>query len=577
MFRPLRVLCLLGASSLGFGCTGTIGSTDAPGESTTDPAHPKPPVVDPPPHQPGPGSLGDAKSVPGTAPVRRLTRLEYDNTIRDLLGITTSVSQQAKFAADTESSLSGFVRGGAITEGDDARTMMTAGDTVAGTVISRLSSLLPCSPLPTAAGDQDACVAKFIPQFGKRAYRRPLTAHETELMQTLYKTQRSPEVGASFEQAVGTLVGAIIQSPQFLYHWELGNNAPLKDGSLIRFNSYELASKLSYLFWSTMPDDKLFEAADNHGLDTPDQIAAQAQRLLGDERAKQGLTNFHLQWSEIGDLLQIPKDESYKDYSPAVAQSMLDETRNFVTSLFQGKSPATLEALLTSSTTVADASLAKIYGASASASGTDAQPLTLDPKQRAGIFTHLAFLTAKADTDESHPVKRGDAILRRLLCTEFKVPTDVPPVADAMPGGATTRERFSMHDQMPCATCHVLIDPIGFAFEEFDAIGAYRTMDQGHPVDSSDTVTLGTSTLKFANAVELMGQLAKLSDVQSCMATQWMRYAMGRREVASEAPSLQVASDVFKQSSYDFKALLVALTRTRSFTHRSVSTGEVTQ
>jgi hypothetical protein len=573
MFRPLRVLCLLGAPVFGLGCTGNIDGGSAAGQPT-DPDHRPPPTVVPPMMPPGPGALDDAKSVPGPAPIRRLTKLEYDNTIRDLLGITASLSKQASFTADTESALSGFVRGGAITQGDDARTMMAAGDSVAGDVSSRLASLLPCSPLPTAAADQDACVGKFIAQFGKRAYRRPLTAHETELMQGLYRAQRSPDIGASFEQAVSALVGAIIQSPQFLYHWELGNNTPVKDGSLIRFNSYELASKLSYLFWSTMPDDKLFAAADNHGLETPEQIATQAQRLLSDDRAKQGLTNFHLQWSEIGDLLQIPKDESLTNYSPAVAQSMLDETRNFVTSLFQGKS-ATLEALLTSSSTVADASLAKIYGASPS--GTGAQPLTLDPSQRAGIFTHLAFLTAKADTDESHPVKRGDALLRRLLCTEFKVPTDVPPVADSMPGGATTRERFSMHDQMPCATCHVMIDPIGFAFEEFDAIGAFRTQDQGHPVDSTGTVSIGNNTLTFKNAVELMGQLAKLSDVQQCMATQWMRYAMGRREVATEAPSLQVANDVFKQSNYDFKALLVALTKTRSFTHRSPSTGEVTQ
>jgi hypothetical protein len=336
-----------------------------------------------------------------------------------------------------------------------------------------------------------------------------------------------------------------------------------------------MASKLAYLFWATMPDDQLFTAAESHGLETPDQIAAQAQRLLADDRAKQGLTDFHLQWSEIGDLLQIPKDESLTNYSQAVAQSMLDETRNFVSSLFAGNAPATLSALLTSSQTVADANLAKIYGTTVSGAG--AQPVTLDPKQRAGIFTHLAFLTAKADTGDSHPVKRGDGILRRLLCMEFKMPDNVPPVADSMPGGATTRERFSMHDQMPCATCHVLIDPVGFAFEEYDAIGAFRTLDQGKPVDSTGSVMLNNSTLKFANAVELMDELAKLPDVQQCMATQWMRYAMRRREVAGETPSLKVATDAFGKAGYDFKALLVALTRTRSFTYRSPSAGEVTQ
>jgi hypothetical protein len=525
---------------------------------------------------PGAGALSDKDSVPAAAPVRRLTKVEYDNTLRDLLGITTSLSKTGGFTADTESSTSGFVRGGAITEGDDARIMMAAGASVADTVSAKVGSLLPCAPVPSAAADQDACVGKFITQFGKRAYRRPLTAHETELMQGLYKTQRSAEVGATFEQAVGALVGAIIQSPQFLYHWELGNNVPTKDGNLIKFNSYEVASKLSYLFWATMPDDKLFEAADNQALSTPEQIAQQARRLLADERAKQGLTDFHLQWSEIGDLVQVPKDESLKDYSPDVAQAMIDETRDFVTSTLLGKSPATLDALLTSNTTVADARLAKIYGTTVS--GTGPQPLTLDGKQRAGIFTHLAFLSAKADTADSHPVKRGDTILRRTLCMEFKLPENVPPVPDSMPGGATTRERFSMHSMMPCATCHVMIDPVGFAFEEFDAIGAFRTLDQGKKVDSTGSFTTpGGATLKFTDAVDLMNQMAKLPEVQDCMTTQWMRYMMGRREVPGEASSQKVALGEFKKSNFDLRELLVALTRTRSFTHRSIAAGEITQ
>jgi hypothetical protein len=134
-----------------------------------------------------------------------------------------------------------------------------------------------------------------------------------------------------------------------------------------------------------------------------------------------------------------------------------------------------------------------------------------------------------------------------------------------------------MHDQMPCATCHVFIDPVGFAFEEFDAIGAFRTLDQGKKVDSSGSVTLPSgATLKFGNAVELMNQLVKLPDVQQCMATQWLRYMSGRREVEGEAPSQRVAFDEFKKANFDVRALLVAMTRTRSFTHRSISAGEVT-
>src|SRR3954471_20999537 len=179
MLRGLRVWCLLGAPLVAVGCTGSIGgdangnNPGSGGDPTTgsDTKGPKPPTG--PESKPGAGALSDKDAVPGAASVRRLTKLEYDNTIRDLLGIG-SVTKD--FTADTEANLSGFVRGGAISEGDDARIMLTAGASVADQIGGKLGSLLPCSPLPTAAADQDACVGKFITQFGKRAYRRPLTA-----------------------------------------------------------------------------------------------------------------------------------------------------------------------------------------------------------------------------------------------------------------------------------------------------------------------------------------------------------------------------------------------------------------
>jgi len=175
--------------------------------------------------KPGAGALGDSASVPGAAPVRRLTRLEYDNSIKDLLGVSMSISKDAQLG-DAESGNAGFVRGGSITGGDDARNVMNASAALSESLVPRLGSFLPCAPIPTATAEQDACAAKFITQFGKRAYRRPLTQRETEMAKGLYDAQRGPEVGASFEKAITTLIGAFIQSPQFLYHWELGGNPP---------------------------------------------------------------------------------------------------------------------------------------------------------------------------------------------------------------------------------------------------------------------------------------------------------------------------------------------------------------
>ena len=590
MTPSLKVLCVL-APLVGLGCTGMLddrsnrtprgpGSMQPGDPNTSGPSVSTPGVPNSsgPAAQPGAGSLSDGDSVPGPAPMRRLTRLEYENTLRDLLGVTGAVTSALQVGTDAESGQTGFVRGGAITGGDDVRSLMTAATLITDAIKGKLGSLLPCTPLPTAAGEQEACAKTFINDFGKRAYRRPLSGREAELAVALYTTQRSPDVGASFEDAMVAVIAGFIQSPQFLYHWELGPNAPAKDGNLVRYNSYEMASKLSYLLWATMPDDKLFAAADARALQTPEQIASEAKRLLADNRAVQGLANFHLQWLEIGELTQVAKDEEQKNWSQAVAQSMMNETREFAASVYRGgKAGSTLEAMLTSQTTFADAGLAKIYGLTTT--GTDMKEVSL-PAQRAGILTQLAFLSAHADTGDSHPVKRSDNIVRRLLCVDLEQPNniEVPPVAEPNPT-QTTRERFDVHGQAACAkACHQLLDPIGFAFESFDAIGTYRTTDRGKPVDTTGSLTLPSGTpLAFKDAPEMVGKLAKLPEVQDCMTTQWMRYMLGRREVPGEASSLAVVRDLFKKSSYDLRELVIGMTRTRSFTHRSLSAGEVAQ
>ena len=592
MIRTLSVFCLVVATPLvGVGCTGAIGDPNgsgrAPGAGEPGPGPAGQPSVPTPgvPNSTGPaavpgaGALNDNDSVPGPAPIRRLTRLEYENTLRDLLGVQPNVLGALQLGSDAESGRAGFVKGGAITGGDDVRNLMAASTAVIDAIKPKLGALLPCSPLPTAAAEQEACARKFITDFGKRAYRRPLAQREIELAQALYTSQRSPEVGASFEDAMAALIAGFIQAPQFLYHWELGPNAPVRDGNLVRYNSYEIASRLSYLFWASMPDDKLFVAAEARALQTPEQIASEARRLLADERAKHGLADFHLQWLEIGPLTQTAKDEGQKNWSPAVAQAMLNETRDFAASVYLGdKAAGTLESLLTSRATIAEAGLAKIYGVNMT--GTNAQPINLNPAQRSGILTQLAFLAAHADTGDSHPVKRGDAVLRRLLCMDLEVPDniEVPPVAEPN-DTQTTRERFDVHGKATCAaTCHQFLDPIGFAFEAYDAIGTYRTTDRNKPVDTTGSLTLPSGTpLAFKDATELVGQLAKLPETQDCMSTQWMRYMLGRREVAGEASSLAVVRELFKNSKHDLRELLVGLVRTRSFTHRSLSAGEVAQ
>ena len=573
MHRPLKLLGLVGCALAGLGCTGTIDPGAGGGTDTgNNNGGVKPPVGPMTPPNPMAGALGDKDTIPGKNPLRRLTLLEYRNTVRDLLGIPEDQISLAGLAVDQESALSGFVKGSSLTTGQDARALMASADGAAKAV--QLAKLLPCNGVPTAAAEQDACVDKFIQQFGLRAFRRPLSKAESDGLRKLYDDQRAAAVGATFEQAMVTLVSTILQAPAFLYHWEIGPVTPIRDGNLIRYNPYEIASRLSYLFWSTMPDEKLFELAQQGGLTAPDQIAAEAKRLIGDQRAKAAIVDFHFQWMEINGLSDMPKDTTFTNYSPAVAKAMSDETREFVADVFFGPKP-TLETLFTSTTTFVDSALAKVYGATVSGTGT--QKVVLDAKQRAGLLTQGSFLAVKADAGDSLPPRRGDAVLHRALCIDLEVPPNivVPAVAEPNPM-QTTRERFEVHGKDACATsCHSFIDPIGFAFENYDAIGAYRTTENGKMVDASGEVDLPKSgKVGFKNAIELSAFLAKAPETKDCMVRQWVRYGLGRREVATEEPSFRVLAQVFEQSGYNIRDMLVAFTKTRAFTHRALTAGE---
>jgi hypothetical protein len=582
MLQTLRVLALL-AGAVSLGCTGAIDngsggpSTGGPGAgpgmtgtgpgSGIGPGNPAPPPD-------RTGALGDSASAPGPAPLRRLSRLEFDNTVRDLLGVT-SATAAGRLTDDQGSHDSGFNTGGSITGSSDARGVMTSAEEIAAAALQKLPTLLPCNPIPAGRAEQDACADSFVEKFGLRAFRRPLSANEAMELKTLYRANRDAPLNDTFEQAISAVITGVLQAPQFLYHWEVNPDGPIKDGKLLRLGPYELASRLSYLFWASMPDDQLFTAVQMGKLNSPDDIAREARRLLSSDRARAGLQDFFTQWLEMGNLADLPKDPSIKAYSPALVASMNEETKNFVASLFLGpKADGKLETLLTSPASVIDANLAKLYGVTGFA-GTDTKAASFDPTQRAGIFTQASFLTAMADAVDSHPVKRGVTVLGRVLCIELVVPATltVPPLPEPQ-AGQTTRERFSVHHESPCATCHTLIDPVGFAFEHYDAIGAWRTQDSGKPVDATGSIMLAGGESRFDGAVELMKALAKAPEARDCMATQFLRYALRRREIPEEAASLKVLQATIAGDT-DMRQLMVAATKARTFTHRAPSPGEV--
>jgi hypothetical protein len=429
----------------------------------------------------------------------------------------------------------------------------------------------------SARADQDACATDFINKFGLKAFRRPVNPDEAQDLMDLYNAQRDAAIGADFQEAIRTVLAGILQSPYFLYHWELGQT-PTKDGSLVKFNSYEMASRLSYFLWNSMPDTELFRAAGADELQDANNVSSQAQRLLQDSRSNDSIANFTMQWLEMDGVDGMTKDPVlFPNYNPNVGKSFVTEMADFVTNTAN----TTLDSWLTSTEASVDPGLAKLYGVQ----GVSGQKqVSLNPAERAGILTRGAFLASKANAGEGHPVYRGVAVMRSLLCIDIQKPAnkEIPPLPERL-STQTTREHFSAHaTDAFCASCHGTIDPIGFSFEHYDATGGYRTTDVGKPVDSTGSISLDGMDHQFNDAVEMSKAIAGSSDLRSCMAKQWLRYALGRREVAAdpkmnsvgEDPSLKYMGDAFSGASYDIRTLLVAFTRTTAFTHRTPAPGE---
>jgi hypothetical protein len=496
-------------------------------------------------------------NAPGASPLRRLTVREYNNTLRDLLGVAPG---NQDLGGDQDAG--GFAIGGPVTTSGDAARLLDAAEQLATTAAAKIATLVPCLPVPADAAAQGECAKKFIGQFGRRAFRRPLGPDEVADLFAVYTAHRGNEINYPFDQAIRAVVAAMLTSPFFLYRAEGVNLPPIKEQGLVRFSPHELASRLSYTLWGSMPDEALFAEVDAGRLSTPEQIEAQTRRMLKDPKFKDAASDFHLQWLYVDGLpKEPPKDPKFTAYTPQLVTAMLNETAAFTSEVFA--SDGKLEHLLTGAWTVTVPALAKLYGAP-------------DPTQRAGILTQASFLAMHANAADTNPVRRGAVVLRRLLCNDVQPPVNMDVGQPKPPApNLTTRERFAEHAENPCASCHKLTDPIGFAFENYDAVGAWRTTEQGKKIDASGTLNLSGSDVTFTSAVELAKGLAAAKDVRECLATQWLRYFTRRNESAGDTASLQAANEAFAKSSYDMRELLVALTKTRAFTHRSPSVGEV--
>jgi uncharacterized protein DUF1592/uncharacterized protein DUF1588/uncharacterized protein DUF1595/uncharacterized protein DUF1585/uncharacterized protein DUF1587 len=567
LFRSAAVaLALLGAGS---GC-GSEGGTEAPlvGVPLSPQGLPQNPITEVPelPVAPPGGTALDCSQVaPGAAESRLLTRLQYDNTVRDLLGDGSAPAQS--FPA--ENTMLGF--------GNNAdahraslllaeRQLGAAEGVAARAVANGIDGLLPCD-----AGDRsEACVSRFIATFGYRAYRRPLAAEEQQPMLDLF---RAGSTQWGFDKGLELVIEAFLQSPQLLYRTEsLADwNAGRVGDSAILLDSYQVASRLSYFLWNTMPDDELFALADSAQLTSVETVRAQAYRMLDDDRARETVKDFHEQWlgmSQFAGLSRIVPGDIVPgaDAANGLNASWVSSLDQFVQHAFWDEG-GDLASLLGSKSVFVDAPLAALYGV---------EPGVFEDPNRAGILTQPGLMSLLAHADQSAPVQRGKFVREQLLCQLLPPP---PPDVDTTPPdpdlNATTRERFRQHSaDARCSSCHRLLDNVGFGLEAFDNLGRFRTEENGIPIDATgNMVDAADPNLEgaFDGALELTAKLGQSPQVEACLATQWFRYTMGRAEQQADSCSLERVKVEFAGAGGNFRELLAALATSDAFRFRPMA------
>ncbi|MBW2190772.1 MAG: DUF1592 domain-containing protein [Deltaproteobacteria bacterium] len=501
-------------------------------------------------------------------PIRRLTRFEYNNTVRALLGDTTNPAD----VLPPEEEVAGFNNQAAALTSSNLliEQYMKVAEGVGARAVLDMNALLPeCDP---GLDGSDACALSFIGDFGRRAFRRPLSQTEVELLKSVFDWAiNEPDLGR-FEDGIQVIIEAVLQSPAFLYRPELGDETPV-EGDVVPFTSWEMATKLSYMLWNTMPDAVLFAAAEADELTTKEQIAAQATRMLDDDRARDLIRNFHTQWLLLTHLDTVTKDTSvYPAFSASLRPLWTEEIRAFVEHVIL-EGDGSLQTLLTANYSFMNEDLATFYGDDVldSVAGPEFRQVQLDPERRAGLLTSAGLMATHANANQSSPVFRGKFVREQLMCNTLPPPPNdlviEPPELDP---NKTTKEQFEEIGANPaCAGCHTLMNPIGFIFEHYDGVGLWRDEQNGMPIDAlGEVVQTDDIDGEYDGALEFAAALAQSTQVQECVSSQWFRFAYNRTVTEEDSCSVDQLNDVFRSSNFNIRSLLVALTQTNAFLYR---------
>jgi len=497
---------------------------------------------------------------PATAfQLRRLTTEQYTTSARTLLGVSTAgmpaieeVSPVGGFAAI--GAASGSVSGMGVAQFENAARFLAH---AAFADAANKQKLVPCTPAGVA---DTTCLGSFVAAFGKRAFRRPLTADE----QTRYAAaaaQAAKDLGDVW-QGLEAITSAFLQSPSFIYLAEVGEPDPASAGRL-RFSSYEMASRLSYFLTNDAPDDMLLAAAASNALVTPAAVQAQATRLLALSEAHAAVGSFFRALLALDNLDTLTRPvELFPKYTATLGPAMKQETLTFLDDLVFTSDGDYRHAYDTTDTFI-NAELAGLYGVPAPA-GTGFARVTLPASaHRAGLLGQAGVLAARDHADGTSPTRRGLFVLTRLLCQDLPL---APPANLTIPppptGMITARQRLEQHaTNAVCAACHHQTDPVGLALEHFDAMGVWRDTDHGLPID--DTGTYGGQT--FQGELGLGAMLRDHAALEPCLVQSLYGAAVGHLATDYDRATFTSLVHDFGANGARLKALLASIVASDGF------------
>ncbi|WP_169791440.1 DUF1592 domain-containing protein [Sandaracinus amylolyticus] len=506
-------------------------------------------------------------------PLRRLSRVEHERTLRDLFPGTalpllelppdTELDRLENDARSLGPSQLGIAR-----YEESARAVASA---VMADERAR-ARVLSCDAWSTPS-EQEACVDAFVAGFAMRALRRPPSEDEAERLRSRIRAWTTQ---TDFLGAIELAVQMLLQTPSFLYRTEPSVD---DDDEIIAVDGYEMASRLSYALWQSMPDDALFEAAASGALSSREGVEREARRMIADARAGDTIVDFHRQWLDLDRILEpehaVRADGTRSDWDARTQRDAHAEALRFVRiALVEGD--GRLASLLESPEAELSGRLARLYDVGTDPSWADDEwrRVTLPDERRAGILTRVAVLASHAHPGYASPPLRGSFVLETLLCApRTSPPADVdlsqPRPSDGE-GPRTNRELFAQRTSSAlCQGCHVRLDGIGFGLEHYDAAGVWRDVEVGVAIDTAGALHGTDVDGPFDGALELSRRLATSRDVHACYTRRWLQFVRGRPADASEQFLLAELEERFAESGGDVRALMLAIVTHPSFARRT--------